>query len=259
MRTSKLCSGGKGISLRHGKQLLRCLPLVGMLFATSSVNATDSPGVKFNSGVRYSQWAINSRLHDFYGNQKKFGFDYYDQNGKRTQEVTWYKLDGKEVTRSFDYVAGLVGKATLEAADYYENFDWSKSWFYAAQGYATGTQYANTGLTLDNMNAAKMYLPILAGKLHSTDAETVANNAISEVINHMKTYNTKYSIGGSESALNSTNANDVQKKMLGGGFTSLPTIQTRCGVMDSIWDRHCSHRLSSTMVKTRIYQTTIGI
>lgn len=219
MRTSKLCSGGKGISLRHGKQLLRCLPLVGMLFATSSVNATDSPGVKFNSGVRYSQWAINSRLHDFYGNQKKFGFDYYDQNGKRTQEVTWYKLDGKtKVDRSFDYVAGLVGKATLEAADYYENFDWSKSWFYAAQGYATGTPYANTGMTLDNMNAAKMYLPILAGKLHSTDAETVANNAISEVIKHMNRYNTTYSIGGSESALNRTNANDVQKKMLGGWF-----------------------------------------
>lgn len=218
MRTSKLCSGGKGISLRHGKQLLRCLPLVGMLFATSSVNAAGSPGgVKFNSGVRYSQWAINSRLHDFYGNQKKFGFDYYDQNGTKTKNVTWYKLDGKtKVDRSFDYVAGLVGKATLEAADYYENFDWSKSWFYAAQGYATETPYANTGLTLDNMNAAKMYLPILAGKLHSIDAETVANNAISEVINHMKTYNTTYSIGGSKSALNSTNANDVQKKMLGG-------------------------------------------
>lgn len=219
MRTIKLCSGGKGISLRHGKQLLRCLPLVGMLFATSSVNAADSPGVKFNSGVRYSQWAINSRLHDFYGNQKKFGFDYYDQNGKRTQEVTWYKLDGKTtVTRSFDYVAGLVGKATLEAADYYENFDWSKSWFYAAQGYATGTPYANKGMTLDNMNAAKMYFPILAGKLHSTEAETVANNAIANVVKHMKTYNTTYVIGSGKSALNNTNANDVQKKMFGGWF-----------------------------------------
>lgn len=205
--------------MRHGKQLLRCLPLVGMLFATSSVNAADSPGVKFNSDVRYSQWAINSRLHDFYGNQKKFGFDYYDQNGKRTQEVTWYKLDGKTtVTRSFDYVAGLVGKATLEAADYYENFDWSKSWFYAAQGYATGTPYANKGMTLDNMNAAKMYFPILAGKLHSTEAETVANNAIANVVKHMKTYNTTYVIGSGKSALNNTNANDVQKKMFGGWF-----------------------------------------
>ena len=205
--------------MRHGKQLLRCLPLIGMLFATSSVNAADSPGVKFNSGVRYSQWAINSRLHDFYGNQKKFGFDYYDQNGKRTQKVTWYKLDGKTtVTRSFDYVAGLVGKATLEAADYYENFDWSKSWFYAAQGYATETPYANADMTLDNMNAAKMYFPILNGKLKSDAATTAANKAIADVVNDMKTYNTTYIIGSGKSALNSTNANDVQKKMLGGWF-----------------------------------------
>lgn len=206
--------------MRHGKQLLRCLPLVGMLFATSSVNAADNPGgVTFNSGVRYSQWAINSRLHDFYGNQKKFGFDYYDEKGTKTKRVTWYKLDGKTtVTRSFDYVAGLVGKATLEAADYYENFDWSKSWFYAAQGYATDTPYANDKMTLDNMNAAKMYLPILAGKLHSTEAETVANNAIANVVKHMKTYNTTYVIGSGKSALNNTNANDVQKKMFGGWF-----------------------------------------
>lgn len=219
MRISKLCSGGKGISLRHGKQLLRCLPLVGMLFATSSVNAADNHGgVKFNSGVRYSQWAINSRLHDFYGNQKKFGFDYYDQKGTKTKTVTWYKPDGKTTERTFDYVAGLVGKATLEAADYYENFDWSKSWFYAAQGYATGTPYANDKMTLDNMNAAKMYLPILAGKLHSTEAETVANNAIANVVKHMKTYNTTYVIGSGKSALNNTNANDVQKKMFGGWF-----------------------------------------
>lgn len=206
--------------MRHGKQLLRCLPLVGMLFATSSVNAAGNPGgVTFNSGVRYSQWAINSRLHDFYGNQKKFGFDYYDEKGTKTKGVTWYKLDGKtEVARSFDYVAGLVGKATLEAADYYENFDWSKSWFYAAQGYATDTPYANDKMTLDNMNAAKMYLPILAGKLHSTEAETVANNAIANVVKHMKTYNTTYVIGSGKSALNNTNANDVQKKMFGGWF-----------------------------------------
>lgn len=205
--------------MRHGKQLLRCLPLVGMLFATSSVNAADNHGgVKFNSGVRYSQWAINSRLHDFYGNQKKFGFDYYDQKGTKTKTVTWYKPDGKTTERTFDYVAGLVGKATLEAADYYENFDWSKSWFYAAQGYATDTPYANDKMTLDNMNAAKMYLPILAGKLHSTEAETVANNAIANVVKHMKTYNTTYVIGSGKSALNNTNANDVQKKMFGGWF-----------------------------------------
>lgn len=55
--------------------LLPCLSVIG-------VKAADSNGgVKFNPDVRYSQWAINSRLHDFYGNQKKFGFDFYDNNG----------------------------------------------------------------------------------------------------------------------------------------------------------------------------------
>lgn len=218
-RNVKLRFGGS-VSLQSGKWALRLIPVLGLLFSASTLRAADNHGgVTFNPGVRYSQWAINSRLHDFYGNQKKFGFDYYDEKGTKTKRVTWYKLDGKTpVTRSFDYVAGLVGKATLEAADYYENFDWSKSWFYAAQGYATDTPYANDKMTLDNMNAAKMYLPILAGKLHSTEAETVANNAIANVVEDMKTYNTTYVIGSGKSALNNTNANDVQKKMFGGWF-----------------------------------------
>ena len=191
------------------------LSLMLLCFCAIGVKAADINGsVKFNSGVRYSQWAINSRLHDFYGNQKKFGFDYYDNNGTLTKEVTWLKDDGK----TFDYVAGLVGKASLEAADFYENFDWSKPWFYAAQGYATGTPYANTNMTLDNMNAAKMYFPILAGKLMSSDAKTVATKAISDVIGHMKAYNSTYVIGSGKSALNSTNANNVQKTMFGGWF-----------------------------------------
>ena len=192
--------------------LLPCLSVIG-------VKADSNGGVKFNSGVRYSQWAINSRLHDFYGNQKKFGFDYYDNNGTPTKKVIWLKDDGKpKADKTFDYVAGLVGKASLEAADFYENFDWSKPWFYAAQGYATGTPYSNSSMTLDNMNAAKMYFPILAGKLMSPDAKTVATKAISDVIAHMKTYNSTYVIGRGENALNSTNANDVQKSMFGGWF-----------------------------------------
>ena len=196
------------------------LSLMLLCFNAIGVKAADTDkSVKFNPDVRYSQWAINSRLHDFYGNQKKFGFDYYDNNGNKTTPVTWYKLDGTtKVDRSFDYVAGLVGKASLEAADFYENFDWSKPWFYAAQGYATGTPYANSSMTLDNMNAAKMYFPILAGKLKSQEATTVANTAINAVIEHMKNYNTTYIIGSGKSALDNTNANDVQKTMFGGWF-----------------------------------------
>lgn len=193
--------------------LLPCLSVIG-------VKAADSNGgVKFNSGVRYSQWAINSRLHDFYGNQKKFGFDYYDNNGTPTKKVIWLKDDGKpKADKTFDYVAGLVGKASLEAADFYENFDWSKPWFYAAQDYATGTPYSNSSMTLDNMNAAKMYFPILAGKLKSEAATNAANTAIAAVIKDMSTYNTKYVIGRGNSALNNTNTNDVQKSMFGGWF-----------------------------------------
>lgn len=204
--------------------LLPCLSVIG-------VKAADSDGgVKFNPGVRYSQWAINSRLHDFYGNQKKFGFDYYDNNGNKTTTVTWYKLDGTtKVDRTFDYVAGLVGKASLEAADFYEKFDWSKPWFYAAQGYATGTPYTNSDMTLDNMNAAKMYFPILAGKLKSDAATKIANTAISDVIAHMKTYNSTYVIGSGKSALNSSNANDVQKTMFGGWF------HKSSGYTDQMW------------------------
>ena len=196
------------------------LSLMLLCFCAIGVKAADTNGsVKFNSGVRYSQWAINSRLHDFYGNQKKFGFDYYDNNGTNTKTVTWYKLDGKtEVGRSFDYVAGLVGKASLEAADFYQDFDWSKPWFYAAQGYATDKSYDNSSMTLDNMNAAKMYFPILAGKLKSDAATKVANTAIAAVIKGMSTYNSTYVIGSGKSALNSTNANDVQKTMFGGWF-----------------------------------------
>ena len=73
-------------------------------------------------------------------------------------------------------------------------------------------------MTLDNMNAAKMYFPILAGNLKSQEATTVANTAINAVIEHMKTYNSTYVIGSGKSALNSTNANEVQKTMFGGWF-----------------------------------------
>ena len=191
--------------------LLPCLSVIGVKAANSN------GGVKFNSGVRYSQWAINSRLHDFYGNQKKFGFDYYDKNGTLTTEVTWLK-DGKTYQRTFDYVAGLVGKASLEAADFYQDFDWSKPWFYAAQGYATVTHYANTDMTLDNMNAAKMYFPILAGRLKSDAATKAANTAIAAVIKDMSTYNSTHFIGSGKSALNNDNANEVQKTMFGGWF-----------------------------------------
>lgn len=201
--------------MRHGKQLLRCLPLIGMLFATSSVNAADSPGVKFNSDVRYSQWAINSRLYDFRGNQKKFGFAKWDAS---TQKLGTYDNWG---TPKNDYVAGLVGKATLEASDYYSSFDWAKPWFKSAEAYATDYKYlaqAKDEMTLDNMNAAKMALHIVNNNWASADAKTTATAAINAIITDLKYYNENYVIGGTKSNVKEASANDVQKKMLGGWF-----------------------------------------
>ena len=214
MRISKLCSGGKGISLRHGKQLLRCLPLVGMLLATSSVNAADSPGVKFNSGVRYSQWAINSRLYDFRGNQKAYGFAPWDATKGKGDYANKSNMKN-------DYVAGLVGKATLEASDYYSSFDWAKPWFKSAEAYATDYKYSaqtKEKMTLDNMNAAKMALHIVNNKWASDNAKITASAAITAIINDLKYYNENYVIGETKSNVKEATANDVQKKMLGGWF-----------------------------------------
>ena len=181
--------------MRHGKQLLRCLPLVGMLFATSSVNAAGSPGVTFNKDVRYSQWAINSRLYDFRGNQKKFGFAKWDAS---TQKLGTYDNWG---TPKNDYVAGLVGKATIEAAEYY-NTDWSKPWFESAKGYALKVQYSSNvddpkSITLDNMNAAKMFIPLTNGNSEwiSSTEQSSAKNCISEVIKDLVKYNSNLFIG----------------------------------------------------------------
>ena len=121
-----------------------------------------------------------------------------------------------------DYVAGLVGKATLEASDYYVDFDWAKPWFKSAQAYATDYNYSAQGqtkMTLDNMNAAKMAFHIINNSKWGEDAaKTAAKNAIEAIITDLRYYNENYVIGGTKSNVKEATANDVQKKMLGGWF-----------------------------------------
>ena len=177
-------------------------------------------GVTFNSGVRYSQWAINSRLYDFKESTNNCGFDLYNKDGKRTEAAaTWTKCD-KGLTKRFHYVPGLVAKAILESADFYKGFDWSKPWFYSAQAYAQEVTYNNSTSepTLDAMNAVKMYFPILSNSLRSSDVETKATTAISKLATDLKNYNDNFSIGGDNSSLKETDANDTQKGMIGGWF-----------------------------------------
>lgn len=190
--------------------LLPCLSVIG-------VKAADSNGgVKFNSGVRYSQWAINSRLYDFRGNQKAYGFAKWNSETGSLEE---YANKGN---MKLDYVAGLVGKATLEASDYYVDFDWAKPWFKSAQAYANDYNYSAQNqdkMTLDNMNAAKMAFHIINNSKWGEDAaKKAANNAIEAIITDLRYYNENYVIGGTKSNVKEATANDVQKKMLGGWF-----------------------------------------
>lgn len=190
--------------------LLSCLSIIG-------VKAADSDGgVKFNSAVRYSQWAINSRLYDFRGNQKAYGFAKWNSNTESLGEYA------NKANMKLDYVAGLVGKATLEASDYYVDFDWAKPWFKSAQAYATEYNYSAQNqekMTLDNMNAAKMAFHIINNSKWGEDAaKTKAKNAIEAIITDLRYYNEYYAIGGIKSKVKDATADDVQKKMLGGWF-----------------------------------------
>lgn len=165
--------------------LLPCLSVIG-------VKADSNGGVKvtFNPAVRYSQWAINSRLYDFKANTKAFGFAKYNSKGGNLSE-----RNNKEIDK-LDYVPGLVAKATIEAADYYQGFDWSKPWFLSVKEY--GDTYSNSvptgGGSLDDLNAVKFYI----GLYNNANAiETDKSNyktAISLAQKGLETHNTKYAI-----------------------------------------------------------------
>lgn len=161
--------------------LLPCLSIIG-------VKAADSDGgVKFNSGVRYSQWAINSRLHDFYANTTHFGLATYNADGTKSKE----RIDSKN---KLDYVPGLVAKSMIEAADYYQGFDWSKPWFLSVKEY--GDAYSNSvpngGGSLDDLNAVKLYI----GLYNNTNATEKSNykTAISRAQTGLVAHNKSYSI-----------------------------------------------------------------
>lgn len=163
--------------------LLPCLSVIG-------VKAADSNGgVKFNSAVRYSQWAINSRANDFYANTTSFGLATYNADGSPNKKRN-------DTKKKLDYVPGLVAKSMIEAANYYQGFDWSKPWFLSVKEY--GDTYSNSvptgGGSLDDLNAVKLYI----GLYNNANAiETDKSNyktAISLAQKGLETHNTKYAI-----------------------------------------------------------------
>lgn len=169
--------------------ILRIVPLFAMLFATVVAKAAGD-GVKFNPGVRYSQWAINSRAHDFYANSTAFGLAKFDADG------TSVEIKRNDTKEKLDYVPGLVAKSMIEAADYYQNFDWSKPWFASVKEY--GDAYYNSvpngGGSLDDLNAVKLYIGVYNNKNASETDKKNAKTAIGRATEGLIAHNNSYSI-----------------------------------------------------------------
>lgn len=160
------------------------LSLMLLCFCAIGVKAADTNGsVKFNSGVRYSQWAINSRAHDFYANTANCGMATIKDGNVSKSSF------GKS---TLDYVPGLVAKSMIEAADYYQGFDWSKPWFLSVKEY--GDKYygsvENTGGSLDNLNAVKLYIGLYnninATETDKNNAKTAISRAQAGLVAHNK-------------------------------------------------------------------------
>lgn len=150
--------------------LLPCLSVIG-------VKAADSNGgVKFNSGVRYSQWAINSRANDFYANTTSFGLATYNADGTPNKPR-------KDTKKKLDYVPGLVAKSMIEAADYYQDFDWSKPWFLSVKEYgdAYDTLIPKDGKSFDDLNGTKIYIGINSNHYASADDKKMVATALASV------------------------------------------------------------------------------
>lgn len=150
--------------------LLPCLCVIG-------VKAADrNGGVTFNSGVRYSQWAINSRANDFYANTTSFGLATYNADGTPNKPR-------KDTKKKLDYVPGLVAKSMIEAADYYQGFDWSKPWFLSVKEYgdAYDTLIPENGTSFDDLNGTKIYIGINSNNYASADDKKMVTTALASV------------------------------------------------------------------------------
>lgn len=167
------------------------LSLILLCFSAIGVKAADTNGsVKFNPDVRYSQWAINSRAHDFYANTTSFGLATYNVDGT-------VKEPRKDSKNKLDYVPGLVAKSMIEAADYYQGFDWSKPWFLSVKEYGD-TYYQNVpeaGGSLDDLNAVKLYIGLFnntsATETDKSKAKTAIGSAQTGLVAHNKNYSIK--------------------------------------------------------------------
>lgn len=167
--------------------------------------------IEFDPSVYYSQLIINSNLYHFHCNTGKVGgLGRYDASTGTVSEGEYVD------SRGFDYVNGLVFKATLEAIQQHYNTEGLRedaySWFKSVEEF--GNRYYNdsrNGKSLDDLNACKLYFGLYditkAGGLGLVDGRnyensTTASNcqtAKGKALTGLSTHNSSYAISSSTS------------------------------------------------------------
>lgn len=178
--------------------------------------------IEFDPTVYYSQLIINSNLYHFHCNTGKVGgLGRYDAS-------TGTVSTGEYVSsRKFDYVNGLVFKATLEAIQQHYNTEGIEedafSWFKSVEEF--GNRYYNDsrdGKSLDDLNACKLYFGLYditkSGGVCGASYEnsTTASNcttAKTKALAGLNTHNSSYSISSAVS-----NAFSGDESYTGGWF-----------------------------------------
>ena len=173
--------------------LASALSAVSAQAEDTTVIPSDWTAVQYNDGVRYSQWVIDSRITDFRANAKDRGFIAFDAKGN--------KVKNSLGVSNFDYVPGLVAKAIIEAAAYYDKQSWARPWYYSVEQYANNCYDSapSIGKSQDDMNAAKMYFPLLA----------LANGSYKKYANSQTVSNAEWAIGNISRAFRDLNKNYV--------------------------------------------------
>jgi len=189
------------------KKLIMPIIAAAMLLVSTPVKATQNK-IQFDDNTRYSQLIINSNLYHYHCNTSRLGGlgkynasteevgagEYVDTQNKSTCSTSDHS---KHQGRGFDYVPGLVVKATLEAIDLYAKTEMNSdaySWFKSVEQYAD-TYYNNehSGGSLDDLNACKIYFGLYdltkaSGQYPNTttasNCQTAKNKALVGLSNH---------------------------------------------------------------------------
>ena len=143
--------------------------------------------IEFDPTVYYSQLIINSNLYHFHCNTGKVGgLGRYDAS---TGTVSDGEYKNSSNGRKFDYVNGLVFKATLEAIQQHYNTEGIRedaySWYKSIEEF--GNRYYNdsrNGESLDDLNACKLYFGLYditkAGGLGTVDGRNYTNSTTAD-------------------------------------------------------------------------------